>query len=164
MPIPSPFAIAKSSAQVGERSGMNSCMGDEEETKRISDKHSLSKNCNDSGTIYKEKRLAAAPIASLKKEEEKQMKKEEKKEDEEPYVDADKARGGVGRRGGISVLKQPISDPTSKGLGERSLILISYIFKFESIVKDPFLLQLISSFLILMHGWCARIASQGVLL
>ncbi|CAA2970641.1 Hypothetical predicted protein [Olea europaea subsp. europaea] len=141
MPTPSPFAIANSSAQVGERSGLNSSMGDEEERKRISDKHLLYKNCNNSGTIYKEKRLAAAPIASLKSsksgkpliyqtyegndgafvlhvwtlilisrfddsedEEEKQMKKEEEKEEEEEelYVDADKARGGVGRRGGTN--------------------------------------------------------------
>ncbi|CAA2970645.1 Hypothetical predicted protein [Olea europaea subsp. europaea] len=66
MPKPSPFAMANYSSQVGKSSGLNSSTGDEEETKRISDKHLLSKNCNNSGTIYKGKLLAAAPISSLK--------------------------------------------------------------------------------------------------
>ncbi|CAA2970646.1 Hypothetical predicted protein [Olea europaea subsp. europaea] len=63
MPTPSPFAIANSS---DESSGQNSSMGHEEETKRISDKHLFSKNCNNSGTVYKGKLLASAPISSLK--------------------------------------------------------------------------------------------------
>ncbi|CAA2970643.1 Hypothetical predicted protein [Olea europaea subsp. europaea] len=93
MPTPSPFAIANSS---DESSGLNSSMGREEETKRISDKHLFSKNCNNSGTVYKGKLLAGAPISSLKNsksedEEEKQMKKEE---EEEPHVDADKEGKG----------------------------------------------------------------------
>ncbi|CAA2970642.1 Hypothetical predicted protein [Olea europaea subsp. europaea] len=104
MPTPSPFAMANYSSQVGESSSLNSSTGDEEETKRISDKHLLSKNCNNSGTIYQGKLLAAAPISSLKSlksgqpliyqtsegngdEEEKQMKKEE--DEETPYEDAD---------------------------------------------------------------------------
>ncbi|CAA2970640.1 Hypothetical predicted protein [Olea europaea subsp. europaea] len=63
MPTPSPFAIANSS---DESSGLNSSMGHEEETNRISDKHLFSKKCNNSGIVYKGKLLAATRISSLK--------------------------------------------------------------------------------------------------
>lgn len=67
-PPPSPFAFESFSSELSESYNLNSSSAEEEEEKkRISAKHLLSKRDNNSGTSYKGKLLASAPISSLKR-------------------------------------------------------------------------------------------------
>ncbi|KAL2548991.1 hypothetical protein Fot_10521 [Forsythia ovata] len=66
MPPPSPFAFANSLSDVPENSSRISSRSEVGKKKRVSDKHLLSKNGNNSLINYKGK-LLAAPVSSLKR-------------------------------------------------------------------------------------------------